>query len=357
LNCITTEKLTAQELVDHIAVGSSEYSSPEVVNPDHVAWKHLDNPYGPSVSVSLRKESGELVGHSFLQPRMFCIGHGQVVSGATITDLVIVPAERIAAALIGMTRMAKSVECFDVVLHTSNHVSDVIYRKLFKFPVACTLVASALPLRVANALAAHVPIGWLRDGLDILVAPWRWLVKGAAALSGTVGRISFGVEPAASVADEIFEDFKGHAGPHFERNTAFLDWRFREGPVFKGQLLWVWCRRQCLGYIAVRKVSINGFDVLVVLDSVLRRPLNKLESVSVQLLCAREAVQAHCDAVFCLANQGNDALRWWSEAPFIRIPDSYLPHPTPIFVHTKGRSVGKVFGAGVFLTLADLDYF
>lgn len=354
---IATEDITFEDIADHIEVGSSVYSSPEVVDPTHVIWKHLDNPFGASISVSLRNEAGRLVGHSFLQPRRFCTSGGKAVAAATITDLVIVPSERNAAALIGMTKMAKGEKRFDVVLHTSNQISDVIYRKLFKFPVAFSLVASVLPLRIERALSTHISADWLRECLDLLVAPWRWMVKGAAVLAGAVGGVSFGVEPTPDVIDVIHKEFKAHVGSHFERSEAYLEWRFRKGPIFRGQLLWVWSAGECLGYVAVRKVSIKGVDVLVILDSVLRRPVGILESIAIKLLCASEAVRARCDLVFCLANRENVALRWWSQPPFIRVRDKYLPHPTPIFVHAKGCVDASDIQSNMFLTLADLDYF
>jgi len=357
LSQISIEEMTAESLIEHIRIGSSEYSSPEVIDFNHVAWKHLNNLYGPSVTVSLRDENGQLIGHSFLQPRRYITKAGEIVLAATITDLVIMPIARNAAALISMVRAAKGEDRFKVVVHTSNDTSDLIYRKLFKFPVAFSLVASALPLRISNVLVKYLSSRRLREFLDFLIAPWGWIVRIAAAIVGSLGGIYFGVKPSSDAVGAILKEFKLHAGPHFERTEAYIDWRFCKGPIFKGQLFWVWSGRTCLGYIAVRKVSIKGLDVLVILDSVIRRPLSLLESVAIKLLCAREAVRARCDLVFCLFNKENDALSWWSSAPFIQISDKYLPHSTPIFVHVKGGVSASEIRSDIFLTLADLDYF
>lgn len=357
MNSIKTESFLEKHLLEHIDAARSEYSTPEVVCYDHVKWKHLENPYGASLSVSLRKVSGELVGRSFLQQRKLCTKDGLCLKAATITDLVIVPKERSAASLIGMTRAAKTAEGFDLVAHTSNGTSDTIYRKLFKFPVACTLTAAVLPLRVGGLVARYIRSSYICSALDFIVAPWRWCVRGAAIITSVTSDVSFGMEPPKDLLAQILQEFSRHAGLHFERSLEFLNWRFSIGPISKCKIKWVYSSNECLGYIAVRKVTINGLDVLVVLDSVLRRSIGSLESMSLKLLCAREAVLENCDAVFCLANMNNVNLAWWGNFPYFRIPDNFLPHSTPIFVHTRNECISFDDQERFFLTLADLDYF
>lgn len=354
---ITIEQLTDEDLSNHIEVGASEYSTPEVINRNHVRWKHLENPSGVSVCVSLRNNLSELVGHSFLQRRQLCLSGGKSLRAAIITDLVIVPRERNAAALIGMTRAAKGADGFDFVLHTSNNISDTIYRRLFKFPVVCSLTAAGLPLRVCNAMSRYVHSRFICAVVDFLVTPWRWGVRGSASFASLVSAVSFAEEPEKDRVSKILQKFSEGAGLHFERSSEFLEWRFRAGPISKSDLLWIYSRQECLGYIATRKVSISGLDVLVILDSVLSRPMGTLESAAIKLLCAREGVLKNCDAVFCLANMSNNALGWWGKLPYFRIPDKFLPHPTPIFTHATNGLISVTDQERFFLTLADLDYF
>ena len=345
------------KLSEHIAVGASVYSSPEVINSDHLLWKHLQNPYGPSTSVSLRNASKELVGRSFIQPRTFWVTPLTSCRGATITDLVIMPAERNAASLISMTRAIKSPDGIDVVIHTSNDSSDLIYRKLFKFPIAFTLAATGLPLRVSNILKPHLANPKLRKAIELLVSPWRWVLRASALIMGAVSGVKFAAEPSESVMSEIFEEYRQHAGAHFERSQRFLQWRFSEGPLFNGKVEWVWSQGECVGYLAFKQVTLGGMLVFVILDAVLRRRPTLKEAIALKFLATRLAVESSCDAVFTLVNIENSALKWLKGFPFFHIPDRLLPHPTPIFIHASNEHQSLEKQVDVFFTLADLDYF
>jgi hypothetical protein len=357
MNSIGFDLFNKNKLSEHIAVGASVYSSPEVINSDHLLWKHLQNPYGPSTSVSLRNASEELVGRSFIQPRTFWITPSISCRGATVTDLVIMPAERNAASLISMTRAIKSPDGIDVVVHTSNDSSDLIYRKLFKFPIAFTLAATGLPLRVSNILKPHLANPTLRKAIELLVSPWRWLLRASGLVMGAVSDVKFAAEPSDSVMSEIFEEYRQYAGAHFERSPRFLKWRFSEGPLFNGKVEWVWCQGECLGYLAFKQVTLGGLVVFVIMDAVLRRRLTLKEAIALKFLAARLAIESSCDAVFTLVNIENSALKWLKGFPFFHIPDRHLPHPTPIFIHASNEHRSLEKHADLFFTLADLDYF
>jgi len=357
LNSISLELVDEKRISEHVAVGASVYSSQEVTSVDHLRWKHLESPYGPSTSVSLRNERDDLVGRSFIQPRTFCVTPSTSCSGATITDLVIMPEERNAASLIGMTRAIKSPDGVDVVIHTSNDVSDLIYRKLFKFPIAFTLVATGLPVRVSNILKPYLKNPILIQVAELLISPWRWLLRACALVMSAVSGVRFAAKPTDSVMSEIFEEYRQHAGAHFERSQRFIDWRFSTGLIFNGEIEWVWNRGQCLGYVAFKRVALGGLEVFVILDVVLRRRLALKEAIALKFLATRLAIQGSCDAVFTLVNIKNPALKWLQGFPFLRIPDRHLPHPTPIFIHTSNKCRSLEGRADLFFTLADLDYF
>jgi hypothetical protein len=357
VNLISFDAFDIESISEHVAVGASVYSSPEVINQEHLSWKHLKNPHGPSTSVSLRNEFGALVGRSFIQPRTFWITSGVSCRGATITDLVVKPTERNASTLIGMTRAIKAPEGFDVVVHTSNDVSDLIYRKLFKFPIAFTMVATGLPIRISNILKPHFNNQSLIKVMELLVSPWRWALRASAVLMGAISGVSLRAEPTDSAMSELFQEFRQHAGSHFERSQRFLNWRFSEGPLFNGRIEWVWSHGQCLGYLAFKQVNLGGLEVLVIMDSVLRRQLTPTEAIALKFISARLAVVGSCDAIFSLANTENSALKWLGGVPFVHIPDRHLPHPTPIFVHASNEYRSLEKRADLFFTLADLDYF
>jgi len=357
MNKIRLEALRADGLDEQVAVGAAVYSTPEVTDREHLRWKHLGNPAGVSTSISARNAQGELVGRSFLQPRRVSLGVLDSCAGATVTDLVVKPEERNAATMISMTRAVRAPEGIDVVFHTSNEVSDIFYRKLFKFPVAFSLQAAGLPIGIAGAIRRFVPSRVLGSLGNFLASPWRLLVGAAAGACARGTRLAFGPAPEAGCRAAVFRRFRAYAGPHLERDDSFVEWRFSKGTLFRGDVKWLWKKEECLGYLAFKPVELGGLKIMVIMDSVLSRPLSAGESVHLKLMAARVAADDGCDAVFTIANLQNPALKWMSGFPFVGIPDRYLPHPTPIFVHAAEGKRGALERPDLFFSLADLDYF
>ncbi|WP_295979534.1 hypothetical protein [uncultured Variovorax sp.] len=357
MNKIRLEALHADRLDEQIAVGAAVYSTPEVVDRDHICWKHLANPGGVSTSISARNPQGELVGRSFLQPRRVSLDIADSCTGATVTDLVVKPEERNAATMISMTRAVRAPEGFDVVFHTSNEVSDVFYRNLFKFPVVFSLQAAGLPVGVAGAIKRFVSNRTLISFGNLLASPWRLFIRSAAGIAKLGTKLAFSGEPQKVERNEVFRRFRTYAGPHLVRDDAFIDWRFSKGTLFRGDVKWLWKKQECLGYLAFKRVELAGLKIMVIMDSVLSRPLTSGESVHLKLMAACVAADAGCDAVFTLANLQNPALKWMAGFPFAAIPERFLPHPTPIFVHAAEGKRSAVARADLFFSLADLDYF
>lgn len=357
MNKIRLEALQADGLDEQIVVGAAVYTTPTVTDRAHLRWKHLDNPGGVSMFVSARNPQGELVGRSFLQPRRVALGVADSCAGATVTDLVVKPEERNASTMVSMTRAARAPEGIDVVFHTSNEVSDIFYRKLFKFPVAFSLQAAGLPIGFAGAVGRFVSNRSLVAFSHFLSVPWRLAIRAAAGVCGWGTGLAFGPVPQEAERAEVFRRFRGYAGPHLARDDAFVDWRFSKGTLFRGDVKWLWKQQECQGYLAFKQVELEGLKILVIMDSVLSRPLSVRESIHLKLMAARVAADSGCDAVFTIANLDNSALKWMGGFPFIRIPERHLPHPTPIFVHASESRRGAVARADLFFSLADLDYF
>jgi len=358
MNSIGVEVFKAEALHEHLSLGSSVYSSMEVLNPEHFLWKHLNGPYGPSTGIFLRNHETKLVGRSMIQSRDFISGSGIRHKGGIATDFVISHEARSPKVVIEMTKKIKDLSGYEVVAHTSNENSELIYRSLFKFPVVFRLAAYGVPINLFNLANAKTSLFWLiayiSKLLNILL---KSFFLGGNVFFSYLTRLRFGSAPPPDVVDKILEDFKGHAGCHFERSPQFTDWRFNSAPLFKGLIKWLWCNNECLGYIALRQVSLNGVVFLVLMDPVFYRPLSLIESVSLKLLCISEGYKNDSDAIFTMINVDNKALKILGGFPFILVPDQYLPHPTPIYFHKSSNILNDDDLSTTFFTLADLDYF
>jgi hypothetical protein len=259
--------------------------------------------------------------------------------------------------LIAMTRAAKSPDQFDVVGHTSNELSDQIYRKLFKFPICCKLGATGLPIYFKNFLRPYVSFNLFLEFIDFIFIFWRGSLAMLSQIFKILSNAQLISEPSRESIEEIFSKFKEIAGSHFERNLSFIKWRFQEGPIFSGKIKWVSFADQCIGYIAYREVTIHGLKVYLVMDVVMGRKLTWLEGVALKFISIDLAVKSSCDAIFCISNSNNPSLKFLEGFPFVSIPERLLPHPTPIFIHASEAIFPTENRKSIYLTLADLDYF
>jgi hypothetical protein len=357
MNSIKLENFNYDGLQEQISVAKSVYSSLEVVDPAHIRWKHLTSPYGKSTCITLRNDKGILLGRSFLQPRKFWVKKDISYHGAMVTDLVIDPQARNASALIDMTRAFKSPTGIKLVVHTSNEVSDPIYRNLFKFPVACTLTALGLPLYFAKVLRPYLKNLRVLNVLDYLLTPWRWGLLGFSSAFELASGVGFIARPQESEMLEVFNGFKEISESHFERSLAFHRWRFGEGPIFNGEIKWIKSKGICIGCVVFKQVEFGELSTCVLLDIVMRRNLTRTEKIAIKLLVVKYAIRLTSDVLFTLANTDNPALKWLNGFPFIVIPDKLLPHPTPIFIHSSEEIYPSPNHKNIYLTLADLDYF
>lgn len=355
---ISIEQLQMASTQEHLSLGASVYALPEVIDPDHFKWKHFDSPYGPSLSISLRNKDGQLIGRSLVQPRIFIGEGGDKLRGGIITDFVISPKYRNPSAMIGMTIRMKSLPGYDLIAHTSNEKSELIYRDLFKFPVAFKLTAFGVPINITNLLKSRINLSWL---IPIVAFPVNVFLKIFFKLGSFIFinlfKIRFDSSPNDEDAEAILINFKKHAGVHFERKVPFLKWRFTSAPLFRGPVKWLWRNNQCLGYVAFRSVSIGGISFLVIMDPVFLRPLAPFESIALKFLCANLGYFLGSDIVFTMLNIANNALKTLKGFPFAPIPDRYLPHSTPLYIHKKENNLDANGLSTTFFTLADLDYF
>ena len=243
------------------------------------------------------------------------------------------------------------------MVHTSNEVSDLIYQKLFKFPVVCTLMALGLPLYFAKALKPYLKNLRVLDVIDYLFAPWRWGLISVSSAFVAVSGVDFMAHPLESEALEVFGGFQEISGSHFERSLAFHRWRFGEGPIFNGEIKWIKSAGICIGCVVFKQVELGGLNACVLMDIVMRRNLTRMEKIAIKLLAVKFALKLTSDVLITLVNTDNPALKWLKGFPFIVIPDRLLPHPTPIFIHSSEEIYPSSNRKSIYLTLADLDYF
>jgi hypothetical protein len=350
------ETLTRAALPSHMALAQSTYDDPLATDSAHFWWKHGVGPAQPSISIGLY-EKDWLVGRAMVQRRRFRIDASTTVSGGLIFDVVLAPKHRNAANFISLVRAQAEPPDIDIVVHTSNATSQLLYERLLRYPIAFRLAAFGLPVRLRGLIRKLT--GRAIPGVDLLTVPWRWALRAAAAICRRLSGLNIEIGmPSESELQRFVPGFTKLVGPHFERNHAFLEWRFQAGPQFNGAVATLRRSGTPCGYIAWRMVSLEGLEFLVLMDLVLDAPLTLGQSLALRLDFIARACRDGADVAFVMMNPDAKLASAICGLPLIRILDQHLPHPTPIFVHSRRHDLDvSSKNSSMHITLADIDYF
>ncbi len=358
---IRASVLTPDDIPAHVALAATTYPGEPPADPDHLRWKHLQNPAGPSIAITLDHPAtqGAMGGHVFLQRRRWVRPDGTQCDAGLVTDLVLAPDARDARSFIALMRAARTPTGVDLVIHTANETSETLYRRLLRYPVACELQAYGAPtghFRVAGD-------GRLGDRLKGLSVATAGVVMGrlarvAAPVLRRLAQVSLStVPPSDAVADTTLAAFGRAAGAHLRRDRSFIAWRFGSR-ADHSEVYWVTLRDGTRGYMALSPVVVGGMSALAVQDVAIPRPPRPLEGVALRTTVLAIASRAHAGVALGLWNPAAPLSRWMTGLPFVTIPVDLLPHGSPIFLATASDAPdASAGGATAFLALADLDYF
>ena len=355
LATIEVELFAKHHLGAFLELSHSEYGPSAAANIGHITWKHLGSPHGASTYVRL-VANGKTVGRALLQPTSVLTESGRF-SIASVTDILIDPKFRSPPSnFTSLMRASADVSAFSSVYHTSNRRTDPLYRKLFRFPKPLSLRGYGFPIRLANIVSRIA--GPRLQALDWLMSPLRPLVALVANVGLTVTRLNVSERlPDDDTLSRLLLRSLRQSGPLLARSRAFLKWRFIDAPVFAATVYCIERGGKCLGYVATRTVGFDGLTVLVIVDFLLDPALTLLDRFTVRSWIIRRAMTLNVDALLTMANPRSRAALIAVGFPFLRIPDRYLPHETPIFLRSRGSENRFLETAeSLHLTLTDLDY-
>jgi len=352
---ITVETFTVNNLEAFIALSHTENGSSAATNVDHIKWKHVASPLGASTYICLFAND-KTVGRSLLQPRLIYSVSGQH-STACVTDVLIDPEFRSPPTnFINLTEASGSIPDFSSVYHTSSNRTDLLYRKLLRFPKPFSLRGYGLPVRLSGIVFKIA--GHRIAGLDWLISPFRWLIGLVAVVGIAVARLDVSERlPDDDRLSLIFLKSLHNSGPMFARSKSFLKWRLIDAPLLAATVYCVERGGRFLGYVGIRRLELNGLTFLVIVDFLLDPDLSLFGRLALRSWLILQAIRSNVDALFTMINPRSRAARICVGFPLIRISDKILPHETPIFVRSRGNESRFLeTEASMHMTLADLDY-
>ena len=353
---VVVETFTEDSIDEFVQLSHAEYGSSVATNADHARWKHIASPLGASTYIRL-VVNDRTVGRAMLQPRLIYTESGQH-NTACVTDVLINPEFRLAATnFIKLTKASGNVTSFDSVYHTSNERTEPFYRKFFRFPKPFSLRGHGLPVRF---LGIFFKISKLRVSvLDWLAFPFRYLIELITVVAIAVAKFEISERlPEDDVLTTLCLKSLHDSGPIIARNKAFLKWRFIDAPLWGANIYCVERWGKFVGYVATRKLELNGLSYLVLIDYVLDTDISFFDRLVLRLWLIRQAIKSDVDILFTMSNPSSKAARICAGFPLICIPDKFLPHGTPVFFRAnKKESRFLETEKSTHMTFADIDYF
>lgn len=345
----------------HVALAATTYPGGQPAEPAHFRWKHLANPNGASIAITLGgvMPNDPMRGHVFVQQRPWVCAGGSEYAAGLITDLVLAPDARDARSFIALMTDARATTEVQLILHTSNETSDALYRRLLRYPVALELRAYGVPtgrLQISAGDGVRGAITGIAASVGGIAL--GWVARGLApVLRRTAGLRVSSAPPQDSVVEGALERFRRTAGAHFRRDREYLAWRFERAPD-GADLRWVRLRDGTTGYLAIARVQVGDLRALVIQDVAIARPPRKLEGLALRATVVAEAARAGAGVALGLWNPAARFSQWMTGLPFLEVPTGLLPHESPIFASIDaGVDEDAVDLGTAYITLGDLDYF
>lgn len=353
---VSIDTFTEEDLNDFVELSLTEYDSLVTTDIDHTRWKHIDSPFGASSYIRLVVDD-KTVGRSLLQPRTIDTISGRFTT-ACVADVIIDPEHRSPTTnFFNLTNASTDTTKYSSVFHTANERTEPFYRKLFKLPNPFSLCGYGFPTRLSGVVSKVT--GYQIKALDWLYFPVRIVLNVAGISLMWLAKINVSEqlpsdEDLSALSSKLLHD----SGPILTRSSAFLKWRLLDAPLWAADIYCIDRNGKHLGYVATRKLELNGLYHLVLIDFLLDTDMSLLERMALRLWLIRRAIKLDVDALFTMINPDSRVAGTCVGFPMIRISDKFLPHGTPIFFRAiSDESMCLESARMTHMTLADIDYF
>lgn len=324
-----------------------------VAQPAHLRWKFLANPAGPSTGIHLYSE-GELVGRYIFWPRYFTHA-GKSYRAAVALDTLIDRRHRRLNVLMQLLSGIKQVSGFDLLLSIApNEAGWQVSKKFAAIPECFELDVAVAPIGPGRILHARGTLSWVAAA--VIDWPWRTLLRPVCAISGRFGRYRVTDQwPTQSALEALFDSAVVAGTLTGKRTADFVDWRFRQSPIFKYEVWFLYHGADLVGYLASRRTRYEAYDCRFLVDAFGRPDLTRRDwAAALGPLLAREAA-AGAEMSMLLGTADRGSLSTVLMPPFLRVPSRFLPRRMTVFGKWLSDPGPDLTRENVYLTLADYD--
>ncbi|MGA8729417.1 MAG: GNAT family N-acetyltransferase, partial [Terracidiphilus sp.] len=348
------EQIRDEHIEPYIQLSRAEFGDEAAVSQaNHLRWKFIENPQGPSTGIHLYRD-GELVARMVALSRQF-LHLGRIFKAAHIVDFLVHPKERGMNSLLQLVVGLKRLSGYDFLLIMApNPAGAAVWENFVKMPGHFDLDVAVAPLRPA---ALFHSVGKLHSGAFASVVDWPWrVVLGAAArLSDSFSHAQVDTEwPRPSEFEQMLSGDWGNRIFGL-RSAQYLDWRYRQSPVFRYNVSFLRERGELLGYLVTRRTVYNGIDCLFIVDA-FGRP--EVKPALWRAASRKEISKAQNDGVEMAMIFGNTAwgpISAVKRIPFLRVPPRFLPRKTTVYAQWVNPPGFDFLRENFYVALGDSD--
>ena len=351
---LRVERFGEEHIEPYVRLSRAEYGDHAAVSQEnHLRWKFMENPQGPSVGIHLY--AGEqLVGRLVAMPRDF-LYRGRTYKAAYMADLVVEREYRGMLPLLQLMQGLKQLSGFDFIAVTPNPAGAEVWEKFAKMPAHFDLAVAALPLRPARVADTS---GKLKFGRLAPLVDWpaNALLRGFGGLASLfVGGELEARWPDAIELDSLFATVAGEDKATGRRDAAFLEWRFRRSPVFRYGTLFLRDRGELAGYVVMRHSEYGGYQCNFIVDAFARPDLTARLWRALRLRAIRDSAREGVEMAMAIGNLKCGALAKLARPPFFAIPARFLPRVMKLYAQWLTAPEFSFQPEAFTLSLGDCD--
>jgi hypothetical protein len=350
---LRVEQIEERHLEQHAQLSRAEYGELAAVSQiGHLRWKFLENPQGPSVGIHLYDRE-ELVGRAVALNRSF-LHNGGVFRAAHIVDLLVHRDYRGMTPLFQLITGIKQLNIFDFLLIMApNPAGAAVWEKFWKMRAYFELDAAVVPIRPVSLLRSRGMLS--NSGLAPVVdLPWRALLGAVCQLFSTLGFVELDKTwPTRSELDALFVE--ASSGRTIGIRTAqYLEWRYRNCPVFQYEPIFLRKRGRLVGYLVTRRAAHDGMDCAFVVDA-FGAPDIRRELHAASLSVIKRAASSGSEIAMLIGNTATGHLAAIKRLPFLSLPPRRLPRKLTVFAEWIGSPKFEIGRDQFCLALGDSD--
>lgn len=348
------EQIEHQHIEPYMKLSCSEFGeSAPVSQYEHLSWKFLENPQGPSIGVHLYKD-GDLVGRMAALTRSF-VYRGRIFKAAHIVDFLVHPRVRGMNSLFQLATGLKRLSGFDFLLIMApNPAGAAVWEQFVKMRGYFNLGVAVAPLRPIALLHSMSKIGSrvLAPAVDL---PWQLLSGAAFRMMSLSSNIQIETEwPRPEESEQIFAGDWGDRVIGL-RSAEFLDWRYRRSPVFRYNVYFLREKGALRGYFVTRRTVHDGIDCLFVVDAFGRSDLAESAWRAASIAGIRRAGDTNPEMAMILGNMEWGPLAAVSRMPFLTVPSRRLPRKTMVYAQWMAEPGFEIRKDNFYVALGDSD--